>query len=160
MVNEMIPVKSDHLLESPQWRRFESPLMATSKLMRRAYDLRFSEFNLNLSEAGVLAVVIEEGPLTQTQVAERIGMGRAPVGIIVDYLSERQLLSREPNSADRRVWLLSATAEGLELAMKISLVEQQLRAELRKGLSRVELEQLNATHVRLQSNLAAILDVD
>jgi DNA-binding MarR family transcriptional regulator len=158
MVDEMLPTKIHHELDAPPWRRFESTLMATSKKIRRAYDLRLAEFGLNLSEACLLVFVIEQGPMTQTQAAERIGMGRAPAGIIVDNLSERSLIRRQPDSADRRVWLLSATDEGLALAERISVVEQRVRAELREGLSREEREQLAATLLRLQSNLADILD--
>jgi DNA-binding MarR family transcriptional regulator len=158
MVDEVVPVKMHHELDAPPWRRFESTLMATSKLIRRAYDLRLAEFGLNLSEACLLAFVIERGPLSQTQVAERIGMGRAPAGIIIDSLSERSLLRREPDSSDRRVWLLSATPEGLEIGKKISAVEHMLRAELREGLVREEREQLAGTLLRLQENLAEILD--
>jgi DNA-binding MarR family transcriptional regulator len=85
-------------------------------------------------------------------------MGRAPAGIIIDSLSERSLLRREPDSSDRRVWLLSATPEGLEIGKKISAVEHMLRAELREGLVREEREQLAGTLLRLQENLAEILD--
>jgi DNA-binding MarR family transcriptional regulator len=75
--------------------------MATSKSIRRAYDVRLEEIGLNLSEACLLAYVVERGPLTQTQVAERIGMGRAPAGAIVDNLSKRELLVRMPHEPDR-----------------------------------------------------------
>src|SRR5665213_954314 len=103
---------SEHELDAPPWRRFESTLMATSKSIRRAYDMLFAEIGLNLSEACLLEYVVEHGPMTQTQVAERIGMGRAPAGSIVDNLSSRSLLRRTPDATDRRVWLLTATDEG------------------------------------------------
>jgi MarR family transcriptional regulator for hemolysin len=100
---------AEHELDAPPWRRFESTLMATSKSIRRAYDLLFAEIGLNLSEACLLEYVVEHGPMSQTQVAERIGMGRAPAGTIVDNLSNRSLLRRTPDATDRRVWLLTAT---------------------------------------------------
>jgi hypothetical protein len=75
-----VSVSVDHELDAPPWRRFEATLMATSKLLRRAYDTRLADIGLNLSEACLLAYVVEHGPLTQTQVAERIGMGRARPG--------------------------------------------------------------------------------
>jgi MarR family transcriptional regulator, transcriptional regulator for hemolysin len=147
-----------HELDAPPWRRFESTLMATSRLIRRAYDLRLEATGLNLSEACLLAYVVEHGPITQTQVAERIGMGRAPAGTIVDNLSKRELLVRLPHASDRRVWLLSATRDGLKLAARVAEVEAELRVELREGLSRLEREQLAVTLVRLQANLTRVLD--
>jgi MarR family transcriptional regulator, transcriptional regulator for hemolysin len=149
-----------HELDAPPWRRFESTLMATSRMIRRAYDLRLEPTQLNLSEACLLAYVVEYGPITQTQVAERIGMGRAPAGTIVDNLSERGLLVRQPHATDRRVWLLSATRAGLKLAARVSEVEAELRVEFRQGLGRSEREQLASTLVRLQENLVRVLDPD
>jgi DNA-binding MarR family transcriptional regulator len=146
-----------HELDAPPWRRFESTLMATSRSIRRAYDLRLTEIGLNLSEACLLAYVVENGPLTQTQVAERIGMGRAPAGTIVDKLSAESLLVRLPDANDRRVWMLSATAYGVELAARISDVDHVLREDLRVGLSRSERHQLAETLVALQSNLQGII---
>jgi DNA-binding MarR family transcriptional regulator len=132
--------------------------MATSKLIRRAYDVRLSEIGLNLSEACLLEYVVEHGPMTQTQVAEGIGMGRAPAGTIIDNLSNRRLLQRLPDSADRRVWLLTATNEGNLLANRIVEVDKALRLELRNGLSREKREQLASTLLCLQVNLAEVLN--
>jgi MarR family transcriptional regulator for hemolysin len=146
-----------HELDAPPWRRFESTLMATSRLIRRGYDLRLKDLDVNLSEACLLAYVVEHGPITQTRVAERIGMGRSPAGTIIDALSKRGLLVRLPDEADRRVWLLSATTDGRKLAAEISKVEEQLRIEFRDGLSRTERQQLAKTLVRLQENLATVL---
>ena len=147
-----------HELDAPPWRRFESTLMATSRSIRRAYDLRLKEIGLNLSEACLLAYVVEHGPLTQTQVAERIGMGRAPAGTIVDKLSTESFLVRLPDPNDRRVWLLSATPAGVELAARISDVDHVLREDLRVGLSRAERQQLATTLVALQSNLQRVIE--
>jgi MarR family transcriptional regulator for hemolysin len=149
-----------HELDAPPWRRFESTLMATSRLIRRAYDLRLKEINLNLSEACLLAYVAEHAPITQTQVAEGIGMGRAPAGSIVDSLSSRDLLVRQPHPTDRRVWLLSTTDAGLALVAEVLEIEANLRVALRRGLSRTERQQLAGTLLRLQENLADVLSVD
>jgi MarR family transcriptional regulator, transcriptional regulator for hemolysin len=131
--------------------------MATSKLLRRAYDTRLADIGLNLSEACLLAYVAEHGPLTQTQVAERIGMGRAPAGAIIDNLSARGLLVRLPHETDRRVWLLEATRPGVELTARIADVDLKLRSEFRDGLTRAERQQLAGTLIRLQQNLARVL---
>jgi MarR family transcriptional regulator for hemolysin len=131
--------------------------MATSKSIRRAYDLLFAEIGLNLSEACLLEYVVEHGPMSQTQVAERIGMGRAPAGTIVDNLSNRSLLRRTPDASDRRVWLLTATDEGNKLAERIEAVDKSLRTTMRKGLSQVERELLADILIRIQANLTTVL---
>jgi MarR family transcriptional regulator for hemolysin len=148
---------AEHELDAPPWRRFESTLMATSKSIRRAYDLLFAEIGLNLSEACLLEYVVEHGPMSQTQVAERIGMGRAPAGTIVDNLSDRSLLRRTPDAIDRRVWLLTATNEGRKLAVRIGDVDKELRTKMRQGLSQVERELLADILLRIQANLLSVL---
>ncbi len=55
-------VEVQHELDAPPWRRFESTLMATSRQIRRAYDGRLEKVDLNLSEACLLAYVVEHGP--------------------------------------------------------------------------------------------------
>jgi DNA-binding MarR family transcriptional regulator len=148
---------AEHELDAPPWRRFESTLMATSKSIRRAYDLLFAEIGLNLSEACLLEYVVEHGPMSQTQVAERIGMGRAPAGTIVDNLSNRSLLRRTPDATDRRVWLLTATDEGNKLAVRIGEVDKDLRTKMRMGLSQIERELLADILLRIQANLSSVL---
>ncbi|HWD95515.1 MAG TPA: MarR family transcriptional regulator [Acidimicrobiales bacterium] len=154
----MTEVRSSHELDAPPWQRFESTLMATSKSIRRAYDVRLSDIGLNLSEACLLEYVFEHGPMTQTQVAERIGMQRASAGTIIDNLSRRKLLKRLHDPADQRVWLLSATSEGQRMAEKIAVVDNALRSELRRNLSSDERGQLADMLIRLQSNLSQILE--
>lgn len=152
--------ESAHELDAPPWRRFESTLMATSKSLRRAYDLRLADIGLNLSEACLLEYVVEHGPMTQTQVAEKVGMRRASAGTIVDNLSRRRLLRRLHDPTDHRVWLLSATTDGQRLAERIAAVDDRLRTELRRNLSQQERSQLAHTLLRLQNNLAEILAED
>jgi MarR family transcriptional regulator, transcriptional regulator for hemolysin len=157
MVDALIRLEAHHELDAPPWKRFESTLMATSKSIRRSYDLRFAEIGLNLSEACLLEYVVEHGPISQTQVAERIGMGRAPAGSIVDSLSNRSLIRRLADPTDRRVWLLTATEEGLTLASRLVEIDRTLRSELRKGLSQKERAILAETLLRLQANLSGVL---
>lgn len=154
----MTELRSSHELDAPPWQRFESTLMATSKSIRRAYDVRLSDIGLNLSEACLLEYVFEHGPMTQTQVAERIGMQRASAGTIIDNLSRRKLLRRLHDPTDHRVWLLSSTTEGQRMAEKIAAVDNALRSELRKNLTSDERGQLADMLIRLQSNLSQILE--
>jgi DNA-binding MarR family transcriptional regulator len=147
----------EHELDAPPWRRVEATLMATSRAIRRAYDLRLRELGLNLSEASLLAFVDERGPVSQSAIAKRIGMGRASAGSLIDAMERRGLLARSPHEADRRVWLVQATAAGQEVLAEVNAVDACLRDELRRGISRAERRQLAETLVRLQENLARVL---
>ncbi|MCU1449143.1 MAG: putative MarR family transcriptional regulator, partial [Acidimicrobiales bacterium] len=63
--------------------------MSTARAVRRAYDRRFRETGVNLGEASVLAHLADGGPLTQVELATRIGTGRANVGLLIDSLERK-----------------------------------------------------------------------
>jgi MarR family transcriptional regulator, transcriptional regulator for hemolysin len=132
--------------------------MATSRAIRRAYDKRLGSLALNLTEASALAYVAEHGSIAQTRLAQRLGMGRASMGATVDALYGRGLLTRAPDPADRRVWLVGVSAEGRRLADATEKIDRLLREDLRKGLSRQERQQLSSTLLRLKSNLDRVLE--
>jgi MarR family transcriptional regulator, transcriptional regulator for hemolysin len=142
-----------HELDSPPWLRVESTLMATARLVRTAFDVRLAPLDLNLTQASLLGYIADFGATTQTQLADRLAIGRAAIGSVIDQLEERNLVERTPNPADRRVWLVAITSDGSELAARISEVDALLRAELRRGIGREERQALAWVMTRLQHNL-------
>ena len=150
-------MSSNHELDAPPWLRVESTIMATARAIRQAYDHRFEDLGLNLSEASLLAYVEELGPLTQTRLADRLGLGRAATGSVIDSLEQRRYVARQPDPDDRREWLVTVTASGKELVEQVNDRDKILRRELRAGISREERQQLADVLVRLGSNLAGVL---
>ena len=148
---------SSHELDAPPWLRVESTIMATARAIRQSYDQRFSDLDLNLSEASVLAYVAEHGALSQTQIAKSLGLGRAATGALIDVLEDRDLVQRQTDPDDRRVWLVEITIAGKELVEEVYVRDQILRKQLRNGITRQERQQLAAVLVRLGNNLASVL---
>ena len=148
---------SSHELDAPPWLRVESTIMATARAIRQSYDQRFSDLDLNLSEASVLAYVAEHGALSQTQIAKSLGLGRAATGALIDVLEDRALVQRQTDPDDRRVWLVEITIVGKELLEEVYVRDQILRKQLRNGITRQERQQLAAVLVRLGNNLASVL---
>ena len=146
-----------HELDSPPWLRVESTLMATARLVRTAFDARLGPLDLNLTQASLLGYIAEFGATTQTQLADRLAIGRAAIGSVIDQLESRGLVDRTPNPADRRVWLVAITADGAEMASQISEVDALLRAELRRGIGREERQALAWVMSRLQQNLQSAI---
>jgi DNA-binding MarR family transcriptional regulator len=142
------------------WQRLESTLMATSRAVRRAFDVALEEVSLNLTQGMVLAYVEQFGPLTQTQLADRVGIGRAATGTIIDAMHERGLVRRDTDPNDRRVWRITLTRQGKEIAARVVEIDTKLRSELRAGLRRDERQQLVQQLVRLQQNALAALGED
>lgn len=146
-----------HELDAPPWLRVESTLMSLARSIRRAYDLRFEELGLNLSEASVLAFAQESGPLMQADIAKHMGFGRAAAGSVVDNLEERGLVERQPKPGDRRVWLVAVTAAGDEVAQQVNKIDERLRGEFREGISRKERRELTGLLNRLNANVGKVI---
>lgn len=145
----------DHELDAPPWLRVESTVMAAARQIRSLYDVRFASLDLNLSQASLLAYVKDFGPHTQTALAERLGLGRAATGTVIDQLESRGLLERNPDPSDRRVWLIDLTSAGSDLVVEITAIDKVVRSGLRTGISREERQQLASLLVRIQQNVAS-----
>lgn len=156
----MVTAPATHELDGPPWLRVESTLMATARLIREAYDLRFQVLDLNLTQASILVYVADFGPVTQTKIADHLGQGRAATGATLDRLQERQLVERQPDVDDRRVWRISLTPIGRGLIEPIAAIDTTLRTELRAGLSRVDRQALAAVLQQLQSNLRSAISTE
>ena len=143
---------------APPRQTMESLLMATSRALRRAYDNRLAGVGLKLSEAYLLGHVHTHGPMTQTQLAEWLGIGRAATGALIDALEGKGLVERSAHPADRRVWLVAGTQRAAPLVEEIIAVDTALRQQLWTGVSAAERRQLSETLQRIQGNLAALLD--
>ena len=148
--------KPKHELDAPPWQRVESTLMATSRAIRDAYDARYAELDLNLTQASLLVFLHESGPLRQTQLARRLGQGRAATGATVDLLERRGLVERQPDPSDRRAWLVTLTPAGKDRVEPITEIDRALREKLRRDIPRSERQQLAKLLLRLQANLARI----
>ena len=149
---------SSEPVAAPALRSVETTLMATTRDLRRAYDSRLAGLGLKLSEAWLLANVHARGPMTQTQAAELLGIGRAATGALIDALERKGLIERSAHAGDRRVWLLSSTERATPVVDEVVAVDSALRDELWKGISRADRRALSEILGRLQGNLAALLN--
>ena len=153
-------VAPDHELDAPPWQRVESTLMSTARAIRRAYEIRLAQLDLNLSQASLLAFLRESGACTQSRIASRLGMGRAAAGLVVDTLEKRGLVERRANPKDRRAWLIALRPDGAQQTTPIVEIDTLLRGELRRGISHPERQRLASLLLRLQTNIAGVLDED
>lgn len=147
--------RSDHELDASPWLRVESTIMATARQLRGVYDDRMSALDLNLTQASFLAYVAEFGAHSQVELAERLGLGRAAAGTVVDQLERRELVVRTADPDDRRVWRIELTDTGRRLVSRIVDIDVVLRDELRVGIPKADRLELAKMLVRLQENVAA-----
>src|SRR5688572_23949720 len=63
----------------------------------------------------VTAALVEDGPMSPTELVQRTGIEQAKVSRSISELQQKGLVQREPAHGDKRRWVLSATDAGREL---------------------------------------------
>lgn len=138
--------------------RLEVHLLATAGLIRRAYDLRFDALGLNLTESGLLQYLAYEQPLTQSDLAQRLHIGRMAAGSVVKDLVQRGLLERSRDPHDARAWLIRLTPAGAELASTCIEIDREVVHGLRAGLSRSDQATLHRLLDTVRANALHLTD--
>lgn len=104
-------------------------------------DRQVQAHGLNLSEFGVLEVLLSKGPLPIGEVGDRILLTSGSMTYVIDKLARRGLLNRRPCASDRRVIYAELTPEGKTLIEVVFKEHAALIRDLMKGLKPEEQEQ-------------------
>lgn len=131
---------SGHLAESVvTYIKF---IRAAESVIRRV-NLPLLDENLTTSQFGVLEALLHHGPMSQKDLSAKILKSCGNISIVVDNLEKRNLVVRTRGAVqDRRIVVVSLTAEGRELVESVlpAVVE---RIEEEMGiLSREQLREL------------------
>jgi DNA-binding MarR family transcriptional regulator len=115
---------------------------AVSRLIAQAYE---RQFRLKIPQWRLLAVLADEGPLTQQMLCGRTIMDKVTVMRAAHGLLRRRLIRRLPNAADGRSHRLTMTPAGKRLYDRIVPLALRYESELLAGIERrdvVRFEQL------------------
>ena len=128
-MSESIPGPPTALME-----RLSFLLKRTFALLEATIEPGLARLGLNGREFGVLTLLEAEGPTSQQQLADRIGVDRTTMVALIDALEEKQLVNRHRDPSNRRAYVLEVTAAGhkrLRRALKaVELAEQEALAPL------------------------------
>ncbi len=143
----------------PTGERVDRVLMTTAKAIRRAYDAALGErLSLTLHEADILWQLSDARSLTQVELARRVGVSPARIGVHIDSLAGREAVKRVADPADRRVWKVSLTRRGRSLWKQTVAVKGTVRASVHAGLSDGDLDLLDQLLGSLQENLDGVVE--
>jgi DNA-binding MarR family transcriptional regulator len=70
-------------------------------------------FGIDGKELGILVVIAGPEPLSQQQVAQRLGVDRTTMVAMLDALERKGIVSRHPDAADRRRNVVELTEAGI-----------------------------------------------
>jgi MarR family transcriptional regulator for hemolysin len=136
--------------------RFSGALHNTSRSWRQAMDRRLKF--LGMSQASWMTIAIAAKattPLSQSELADKLGIEGATMVAMVDRLVSAGLVNREASTTDRRVKRVVLTPAGLELYDKVKTEAAALRKELLADLDPKKLLVATELLERLQEKIDA-----
>jgi DNA-binding MarR family transcriptional regulator len=126
---------------------------AVSRLIARAYE---SKFALKIPQWRLIAVLADEGPLTQQELCGRTLMDKVTVMRAAQGLLTRRLIRRLPNAQDARSHRLIMTAAGQRLYDQIVPMALEYQARLLTGIERADIARLEQMLRRLEQSAIAL----
>lgn len=125
---------------------------AVSRLIARAYE---RQFGLKNPQWRLLAVLADEGPLTQQTLCGRTIMDKVTVMRAARGLLHRRLVRRLPNAEDGRSHRLMMTAAGKRLYERIVPLALAYQQQLLDGIEQRDIERLERLLRRIEQAASA-----
>ncbi len=123
------------------------------RALRRIIDIAIQDYGLNRSQWRLLAYVLRDEGMTQTELARMLELERASVGQAIDALERKQLVERAKSPGDRRVWRIYATEKGRLLVPTLRETINDIHEQMFAGFSDQEITLLSTMLERIMSNL-------
>ena len=123
------------------------------RLLRRIFDIAIEGYDLNRSQWRLLAYVLRDEGMTQTELARSLELERATVGQAIDALERKQFVERTKSPGDRRVWRIHATAKGRQLVPELRETINEIHEQMFAGFSKQEISKLHQFLDRIMANL-------
>ena len=111
--------------------RFSDALHSTSRAWRQAVDRRLKYFGVSQASWMTIAIAAKaRSPLSQSELADRLGVEGATMVAMIDRLVKAGLVVREASTTDRRIKRVVLTPAGLKIYDKVKAEALALRKEL------------------------------
>jgi MarR family transcriptional regulator, 2-MHQ and catechol-resistance regulon repressor len=137
--------KSDRIAAPRLWLVIAKSYRALSLLAEQS----IANTGLCLTDFAALEALLHKGPLTISQIQEKVRLASGSMTAAVDRLEKLGLILRKSSPTDRRARVLELTAQGKRLAASCFERHAKDLEELMSTLSEKEMEQLYGSLKRL-----------
>jgi DNA-binding MarR family transcriptional regulator len=122
-----------------------------SRAARKAFDERVEGMGLNRTQWRVLAQLIREPTLNQSEIAKKLDLEPATIGLAVNALSDQGFVEKQRDPNDGRAWSLALTSRVAKILPDLRRAADSVHAALWFGITadqkaalKVVLEHLSA----------------
>ena len=121
--------------------RFANALYGTARAWRQAIDRRLKYLGVSQASWMTIATAAKaREPLSQSELADKLGVEGATMVAMVDRLVKAGLVKREPSTSDRRIKRVVVTEAGYRLFDAVKTEAAAVRRELLSQLDPKKLE--------------------
>ena len=128
-------------------------VVMTAHALRRALNAELAKEGITLRQWEVLACIALEGELSQSELADRLGIEAPTLVGILDRMERDGWLDRYHCSQDRRKKRIRATDKAESVWVRMVDCAHNVRAQARQGISGDEVAQLKSLCERIRTNL-------
>lgn len=128
-------------------------LIGTSHAYQRTLNEELAPEGVTFRQAQVLGYLALDGPLSQTALAERMGIEPPTLVGILDRMQRDGWIVRDGCPVDRRRKLIHPTAAAEPVWLKIVVCARRVRARATQGLTKKQVRTLQQLLEHIQDNL-------
>jgi MarR family transcriptional regulator, transcriptional regulator for hemolysin len=111
--------------------RFSDALHSTSRSWRQAVDRKLKYLGVSQASWMTIAMAAKaRSPLSQSELADKLGVEGATMVAMIDRLVKAGLVNREASTTDRRVKHVILTPAGMKIYEKVKAEAVTLRRDL------------------------------
>jgi DNA-binding MarR family transcriptional regulator len=111
-------------------------------LMTEVADEALAEVDLAGREYAILAILVDDGPESQLELAQMLGKAPALVVSAIDRLEDTGLVERTRDPSDRRRSHVKVTRKGTKALARADVIADRVVANTLRGLDDSELAEL------------------
>lgn len=115
-------------------------MVVAARTMKRALEIKLSEYNITSSQYSVLEILGKYNGISLTELGKLLYFDNPTITGIINRMARAKLLRRQRDRTDRRVIKLYLTPKGLELQAKLPRLAKNVNQEAVKNFSECEKE--------------------
>ncbi|WP_013323366.1 MarR family winged helix-turn-helix transcriptional regulator [Gloeothece verrucosa] len=142
-----------------QWQEVLAPqgigyrIKLLSQLLSRKFTERLEPYGLTPFHWVVLCCLWQEDGLPTSMLGERLQQVGGTLTGVLDRMEQRNLIQRQRDPDDRRIWRIWLTEEGRQLKYQLPPIVLELKEQTFKGFSTTEQQQFSDWLDRAISNI-------